>query len=81
MSGQRSLLIKLQTYLQLLGRLVQRRDRSHAMSAEVMAGALKENRRAKLIGQTTFGKGLVQTVLPLPRGGAVKLTTSRYFTP
>jgi carboxyl-terminal processing protease len=52
-----------------------------ASAAEIVAGALRDNGRAKLLGQTTFGKGSVQTVLPLEDGQALKLTTSRYFTP
>jgi carboxyl-terminal processing protease len=52
-----------------------------ASASEIVAGALQDNRRAQLIGQTTFGKGLVQTVTPLAQGGALKLTTSRYRTP
>jgi carboxyl-terminal processing protease len=52
-----------------------------ASASEIVAGALKDHGRAVLVGRKTYGKGSVQTVLPLPRGGAVKLTTSRYFTP
>jgi carboxyl-terminal processing protease len=52
-----------------------------ASAAEIVAGALKDNHRAKLIGRTTFGKGSVQTVIPLPGDRAVKLTTSLYYTP
>jgi carboxyl-terminal processing protease len=52
-----------------------------ASASEIVAGALKDHGRALLIGRKTYGKGSVQTVLPLSRGGAVKLTTSRYFTP
>jgi carboxyl-terminal processing protease len=52
-----------------------------ASASEILAGALQDNHRAQLIGQTTFGKGLVQTVTPLTQGGALKLTTSRYRTP
>jgi carboxyl-terminal processing protease len=52
-----------------------------ASASEIVAGALKDHGRALLIGRRTYGKGSVQTVMPLPRGGAVKLTTSRYFTP
>ena len=42
---------------------------------------MKDHGRAELIGHKTYGKGSVQTVMPLSQGGAVKLTTSRYFTP
>ncbi|MEM8548989.1 MAG: S41 family peptidase, partial [Pseudomonadota bacterium] len=52
-----------------------------ASAAEIVAGALKDHERARLIGTSTFGKGLVQTVMPLSRGRAIKLTTSRYYTP
>ncbi len=52
-----------------------------ASAAEIVAGALQDHNRATLIGTVTFGKGLVQTVLPLSKGRAVKLTTSRYYTP
>jgi carboxyl-terminal processing protease len=52
-----------------------------ASASEIVAGALKDHSRALLIGRRTYGKGSVQTVMPLSRGGAVKLTTSRYFTP
>src|SRR5215469_6694346 len=54
---------------------------SSASASEIVAGALKDHARAILIGRKTYGKGSVQTVMPLARGGAVKLTTSRYFTP
>lgn len=52
-----------------------------ASASEIVAGALQHHGRATVIGTTTFGKGLVQTVVPLSRGRAVKLTTSRYYTP
>lgn len=52
-----------------------------ASASEIVAGALKDHGRALLIGRRTYGKGSVQTIMPLSRGGAVKLTTSRYFTP
>ncbi len=52
-----------------------------ASAAEIVAGALKDHHRAALIGHKTYGKGSVQTVMPLSDGGAIKLTTSRYFTP
>ena len=52
-----------------------------ASAAEIVAGALKDHGRATLLGARTFGKGSVQTVLPLADGRALKLTTARYFTP
>ncbi len=52
-----------------------------ASASEVLAGALKDYSRAELIGTTTFGKGVVQTIIPLSDGSAIKLTTSEYFTP
>lgn len=52
-----------------------------ASAAEIVSAALKDHGRALLIGHRTYGKGTVQTVIPLQFGGAVKLTTSRYFTP
>ena len=56
-------------------------DRGSASGAEIVAGALRDHGRATLMGERTFGKGSVQTVMPLPDGQALKLTTSRYFTP
>ena len=56
-------------------------NQGSASAAEIVAGALKDNGRAKLLGQKTFGKGSVQTVMPLEDGQALKLTTSLYFTP
>jgi len=52
-----------------------------ASASEIVAGALRDHGRALLVGRRTYGKGSVQTVVPLSHGGAVKLTTSRYFTP
>ena len=52
-----------------------------ASASEIVAGALQDHGRALIVGTATFGKGLVQTVMPLSRGRAIKLTTSRYFTP
>ena len=52
-----------------------------ASASEIVAGALQDHGRAQIIGTNTFGKGLVQTVMPLSKGRAIKLTTSRYFTP
>jgi len=52
-----------------------------ASASEIVAGALHDHGRATLLGRTTFGKGSVQTILPLSDGRAIKLTTSRYYTP
>jgi carboxyl-terminal processing protease len=56
-------------------------NNSTASAAEILAGALQDHRRARLLGRRTFGKGSVQTVMPLASGRAIKLTTSRYLTP
>lgn len=52
-----------------------------ASASEIVAGALQDHGRATIVGSKTFGKGSVQTVMPLSNGRAIKLTTSRYFTP
>jgi carboxyl-terminal processing protease len=52
-----------------------------ASASEIVAGALQDHRRAVIMGTQTFGKGSVQTILPLGNGTAIKLTTARYFTP
>lgn len=52
-----------------------------ASSSEILAGALQDLDRAVIIGTRTFGKGLVQTTRPLPYGGALKITTSKYYIP
>lgn len=52
-----------------------------ASASEIVAGALQDHSRATILGTSTFGKGLVQTVMPLSKGRAIKLTTSRYYTP
>jgi carboxyl-terminal processing protease len=52
-----------------------------ASASEIVAGALQDQKRATIIGTTSFGKGSVQTIIPLGSEGAMRLTTQRYFTP
>jgi len=56
-------------------------DGGSASASEIVAGAIKDHEKGTLIGQTTFGKGLVQTIFPIIGDAAVKITTQRYFTP
>ncbi len=56
-------------------------DRHSASASEIVAGALQDHDRGVIVGETTFGKGLVQVIRPMPYGTALKLTVSRYTTP
>jgi carboxyl-terminal processing protease len=52
-----------------------------ASASEIVSGALQDHQRAKVLGTQSFGKGTIQTLLPLSNGSAVKLTVAKYFTP
>jgi carboxyl-terminal processing protease len=52
-----------------------------ASASEIVAGALQDHKRAIIMGTKTFGKGSVQTIVPMSNGAALKLTTARYYTP
>ena len=52
-----------------------------ASASEIVAGALKDHKRAIVMGTRSFGKGSVQSIIPMPGHGAIRLTTARYYTP
>jgi carboxyl-terminal processing protease len=56
-------------------------NKGSASASEIVAGAIKDHQRGKLVGNTTFGKGSVQSIITLPQGAGVKLTTAYYYTP
>ena len=56
-------------------------NRGSASASEIVAGALQDHHRAILMGTRSFGKGSVQTIIPIPGHGAIRLTTARYYTP
>jgi len=56
-------------------------NQGSASASEIVAGAMQDHHRGTIIGTTSFGKGSVQTILPLNDSTALKLTTARYYTP
>jgi carboxyl-terminal processing protease len=56
-------------------------DRGSASASEIVAGALQDHKVAKLFGETTYGKGSVQRLIPLSSGAMLKVTVARWFTP
>jgi len=56
-------------------------DEASASASEILSGALKDNKKAVLVGEKTFGKGLVQQIVPLPNGTGINITIAKYLTP
>jgi carboxyl-terminal processing protease len=56
-------------------------NKGSASASEILASALRDNGRAIILGETSFGKGSVQTIIPLSDNSALRLTTSKYYTP
>ena len=56
-------------------------NENSASASEIMTGCLKDYGIATVVGETTYGKGIVQNIMPLPDGSAVKMTVSKYYTP
>ncbi len=56
-------------------------NQNTASASEILIGALKDNKRAKIIGDKSYGKGIIQTVISLPDGSGMKVTTTQYYTP
>ena len=56
-------------------------NKGSASASEIVAGALKDHKRAILLGENTYGKGSVQAIIPLKNGGGMRLTISKYYLP